>query len=180
MSMQDDIPGYTADTWVIDSARSTAVFEARLMGLATVRGNFTDFEGTIVTAKNPLDSSVDAVIRTTSVNTGVTRRDNHLRENDFFGVKQHPTIAFTSKKVRTEGDNFLVDGDLTIHSVTKEVTLNLEVGAVEFGAGGEQTAKFSARTELDRTDYGVTGGMSSPFIGKKVGVVLTIVAGKQN
>ena len=133
MSMQVDIPGYVTGTWVIDTARSHVSFRAIQAGIFTVRGSFDDFEGTIVTAENPWDSSVSVVIRTASVNTKNNRRDKHLHTNDFLNPEQYPTITFTSTGLRADGDSVLVDGDLTIRGVTKQVTLKTEVDGFSVG-----------------------------------------------
>jgi polyisoprenoid-binding protein YceI len=177
MSTQVNVPGYVAGTWVIDPVHSGVSFQARLLGIAKVRGRFDEFEGTIVTAENLLDSSVNAVVKTASVNTKNTRRDEHLRQDDFLNVEQYPTMTFTSTGVRVDGDNFLVDGALTIRAVTKQVTLNLEVNG--FG-DGKPLAEFSAYTEISRNEFGVSGGSVGPMIGKKVKITLKIVASKQD
>ncbi|GFJ76386.1 YceI family protein [Phytohabitans houttuyneae] len=103
MSMQVDIPGYVAGSWVIDAASSDVTFQIQQMGFSTVSGSFDDFEGTIVTADNPRDSSVTAVIRTASVNTRNKRRDKHLQTKGYLNTKQHPTITFASTGVREDG-----------------------------------------------------------------------------
>lgn len=175
MSTQVNIPGYVAGTWLIDTAHSEASFQARQLGVAKVRGRFDDFEG-IVTAENPLDSSVNAVIKTASVNTKNKHRDKHLHKDDFLNVEQYPTMTFTSTGVRIDGDNFLVDGDLTIRAVTKQVTLNLEFN----GFDGKPLAGFSAYTEIDRNEYDVTAGLANAVISDKVKITLKIEANKQD
>ena len=179
MSTQVDIPGYVAGTWVIDAARSDVSFQVRLSGFATVRGRFGGVEGTIVTTEDPRSSSVSAVIRTASVNTKIPRRDEHLRSKDFLNAEQHPTITFASTGVRTDGDGVLLDGDLTVRGVTTPVTLTVAVDGFGVGHDGRPLARFSAATEISRSDYGVTGGPVSPFIGKKVRITLKIEADKQ-
>jgi polyisoprenoid-binding protein YceI len=179
MSMPTDIniPGYAAGTWMIDTAGSDVSFRVRQFGVATARGTFDDFEGTIVTAENPLDSSVNAVIRTASVNTRNPRRDKHLRTDDFLSVEQYPTITFASTGVRTDGDTFLVDGGLTIRSVTKQVTLTVTPNG--FGTGATP-AGFTATTEINRKDFGVTGGASGAVVGATIRIELDIKAAKKD
>ena len=128
-----EIPGYVAGTWTIDPVHSEVSFVVRHMMVSKVRGRFDKFEGTIVTAPDPLQSSVTATVELSSVNTGEPNRDNHIRSADFFEVESHPHLTFRSTGVRPDGDDFLLDGDLTIRGTTKPVTLKLEVNG--FGAG---------------------------------------------
>lgn len=179
MSTQVNIPGYAAGTWVIDSAHSDVSFGVRLLGIAKVRGSFQDFEGTIVLAENPLDSSVNAVIKTASVKTKNKKRDKHLHHDDFLNVEQYPTMTFTSTGIRADGDKFLVDGDLTLRAVTKKVTLNLEPKGFGAGPDGKPQASFSASTVITCTDFGVTRGKSAFAVGDKDEISLEIQAVKQ-
>lgn len=180
MSTQVDIPGYVTGTWVIDAARSDVSLQIRQAGFATVRGRFDEVEGTIVTAADPRDSSVTAVIRTASVNTVNKRRDEHLRTKDYLNVEPYPTMTFDSTRVRTDGAGVHVDGDLTIRGVTKPVTLEVEVEEFGVGRDGTPLVRLSARTEINRGDHGVTCGPASAFISKKVAITLRIEATKQS
>ncbi|HEY0452159.1 YceI family protein [Actinophytocola sp.] len=177
-STEVNIPGYAAGTWVIDTAHSGVSFQARQFGIGKAHGTFDDFEGTIVTAENPLDSSVTAVIKTASVNTRNRRRDKHLRTDDFLSVEQYPTMTFTSTGVRVDGETFLLDGDLTIRTVTKQVTLTVVPNG--FGADDKPLAGFTASTEIDRKDFGVTGGVSGAVVGAKITITLEIKASQQD
>lgn len=179
MSTQVSIPGYAPGTWVIDTGRSTVSFQARLLGISNVRGTFEDFEGTIVLAEDPLDSTVNAVIKTASVNSKNKTRDKHLQKDDFLNPAEYPTITFTSTGVRADGDGFLVDGDLTIRAITKQVTLKLEPKGFTEGAGGTSLATFSARTEITCTDFGVTCGPAAFAINKQNQIILDIEAQKK-
>jgi polyisoprenoid-binding protein YceI len=180
MSTQVDIPGYVTGTWAIDTARSKASFELRQMGISTVRGGFKDFEGTIVTADNPLDSSVSAVFRTVSINTRNSRRDKHLATGEFLDVGQYPTMSFTSTGLRADGNNVLVDGDLTIRGITKQVTLNVAVNGFGAGVDGKPLARFSAHAEISHGDYGVIHGLTAAVVSKKIKVILEIEATRQD
>ncbi|WP_327290522.1 YceI family protein [Streptomyces sp. NBC_01198] len=177
MSTQVNIPGYDAGTWVIDSARSEVAFHVRMLGFMKSRGTFDDFEGTIVIAANPLDSSVNAVIRSASVNTKNKKRDQDIQHAGYLNVEQYPTITFNSTGVRADGDDFLVDGDLTALAVTKQVTLRLAAKGSETGTDGQPVARFTADTQLSNKELGVTKGSS--FINDTTTVVLEIVATKQ-
>lgn len=180
MSTQVDIPGYVAGTWAIDPARSTVSFEVRQMGISTVRGRFDEVEGTILTTEHPWHSSVSAVIRAASINTGNRRRDRHLQTAGFLAAEQHPTIAFASTGLRPDGDAVLIDGDLTIRGVTKRVTLSTDVGGFDAGDDGRPRVRLSARSALDRDGYGVVRGPAAAVISKKVTVLLAIEATRQD
>src|SRR5262249_37711307 len=131
-------------------------FVVRHMMVSKVRGRFDTFSGTITTAEDPLQSTVTATVDLSSVNTGEPNRDNHIRSADFFEVESHPTMTFQSTGVRPDGDNFLLDGDLTIRGTTRPVTFNLEVnGFGPDGYGGTRVG-FSASGEINRMDWGVS------------------------
>ncbi|WUH92883.1 YceI family protein [Streptomyces sp. NBC_00433] len=178
MSTQVSIPGYQAGTWVIDAARTEVAFLARALGFWKTRGTFDDFEGTVVLAENPLDSSVSAVIRTASLNTGMPNRDRDLKHAGYLDTERYPTITFASTGVRVDGDGFLVDGDLTALAVTKQVTLKLAAKGFEAGADGEAVAAFSAATQVSNKALGVTKG--SLFINDTTLITLEITAVKQD
>jgi polyisoprenoid-binding protein YceI len=151
-----EIPGYVTGTWTIDPVHSEVSFVVRHMMVSKVRGRFDTFEGTIETAADPVQSTVTASVDLSSVNTGNETRDNHIRSADFFDVEKHPVMTFRSTGIRPEGENFLLDGDLTLHGVTKSVTFFLEVNG--FGPdpyGGTRTG-FSATTEINRNDWEVS------------------------
>jgi len=150
------IPGYIAGTWDLDPVHSTIGFIARHLMVSKVRGQFTSFEAQIVTAPNPLDSTATATIDLSSVNTGNEMRDNDLRSTNFFDVETHPKMTFVSTGIRQEGENLLVDGELTIRGVTKPVTLAVDVNGFGPDPFGGTRAGFSAIAEIDRTDFGVS------------------------
>ena len=166
-----EIPGYVAGTWAIDPVHSEVSFVVRHMMVSKVRGRFDTFEGTIVTAEDPLKSSVTASVDLTTINTGQEQRDAHIRSADFFEVDKHPTMTFTSTGVRAHGDGFLLDGDLTLKGVTRPVTFNLEVSGFGPDAYGGTRAGFSATTEINRHDYGVS--FNGPIPGVPGGVTVS-------
>ena len=175
-----EIPGYVAGTWTIDPVHSEVSFVVRHMMVSKVRGRFDKFEGTIVTAPDPLQSSVTATVDLSSVNTGEPNRDNHIRSADFFEVESHPHLTFRSTGVRPDGDDFLLDGDLTIRGTTKPVTLKLEVNGFGPDAYGGTRAGFSASGEINRNDFGVSyngpipGGGGGVIVSEKVTITLEI------
>jgi polyisoprenoid-binding protein YceI len=169
-----EIPGYVAGTWAIDPVHSEVSFVVRHMMVSKVRGRFDKFEGTFTTAPNPLDSTVNATIDLSSVNTGEPNRDNHIRSADFFEVESHPTMTFRSTAVRADGGDFLLDGDLTIRGTTKPVTLKLEINGFGPDAYGGTRAGFSATTEINRTEWGVSYNGPIPGGGVAVSEKVTI------
>jgi polyisoprenoid-binding protein YceI len=166
-----NIPGYLAGTWAIDPVHSEVSFTVRHMMVSKVRGRFDKFEGTIVTAEDPLESTVLATVDLTTISTGQEQRDAHIRSADFFEVETHPTMTFVSTGVRADGDDFLLDGDLTIKGVTKPVTFKLEVSGFGPDAYGGTRAGFSATTEINRMDYGVS--FNGPIPGVPGGVAVS-------
>ncbi|GAA0211701.1 YceI family protein [Saccharothrix mutabilis subsp. mutabilis] len=170
------IPGYIAGTWAIDPVHSDVSFVVRHLGISKVRGHFDTFEGQIVTAENPLESTVTAKIETASINTKNEARDAHVRNEDFLDVEKHPELTFTSTGVRANGEGFIVDGELTLRGVTKTVELELELNGFGDGFEGAKVAGFSASTEISRKDFGVTGGAAGAAVGDKITILLEIEA----
>jgi polyisoprenoid-binding protein YceI len=169
-----------AGTWAIDSAHSSVGFTVRHMMVSKVRGKFTDFTADIVTAENPLDSTVNATVQMASVDTGDGNRDEHLRTNDFFDIDHHPEMTFTSTSIAGSGSDYKVTGDLTIRGVTKPVTFDLEFGGVSQDPWGNTRAGFELSGSISRKDFGIewnapleTGGV---VIGDKVTIELDIEA----
>ncbi len=166
-----DIPGYIAGTWAIDPVHSEVSFVVRHMAVSKVRGRFDKFEGTIVTGEDPLASSVTATIDATSISTGQEQRDAHIRSADFFHIEEYPTFTFTSTGLKPNGDDFLLDGDMTIRGATKPVTFKLELGGFGPDAFGGTRAGFSATTEINRHDFGVS--FNGPIPGVPGGVIVS-------
>ena len=143
-------------TFNIDPRHSSVEFRVRHLGLSRVTGRFEIFEGTFkYDPDDPTQSSVSVTIDTNSLNTGVQRRDNHLRSADFLEVEKFPTMTFESTSVRVaDAPNLEIVGNLTIHGVTKEVTLEAEFLGMAPRRGGQATA-FEAHTRINRHDYGL-------------------------
>jgi len=180
MTSTSAIPGYVVGTWTIDPVHSEVGFSVRHMMVSKVRGKFTSFSGTLTTAEDPTQSSVTATIDLASINTGNEDRDNHIRSADFFGVDEHKTMTFRSTGIRTDGDDFILDGELTLHGVTKAVSLKLELGGFGPDPYGGTRAGFTATGEINRKDFGIdfnaaleTGGL---VVADKVTVQLEIEA----
>lgn len=172
----------TAGTWAIDPVHSSVSFTVRHLVVSKVRGSFGTFSGAIVVAEDGTPS-VTAEIAVDSVVTGNEQRDQHLKSADFFDVANHPTATFASTGVRADGDAYVLDGDFTLHGVTKPVSLQLEFNGVNPGMGHGEVAGFEASVVLNRKDFGIdinmpleTGGA---VVGDKVTITLEIEALKQ-
>ncbi len=149
-----------ADTWQIDPVHSAAQFSVRHMGISTVRGAFTKLSGSVqYDAADPSKSSIDVTIDAASIDTRVAMRDSDLRSPNFFDVAKYPTLTFKSKRVEPAGKGMLkVVGDLTIHGVTKEVTLDVEGPSAPMqDPRGNTHMGASATARISRKDFGVSG-----------------------
>ena len=169
--MSVEIPGYVAGTWAIDPVHSEVSFVVRHMMVSKVRGRFDKFEGTIVTAEDPLASTVTASVELASVNTGQEQRDAHIRSGDFFDVEKYPEMTFSSTAVKAAEEGFILEGDLTLKGVTRSVAFNLEVSGVGPDAYGGTRIGFSAETQINRSDFGVS--FNGPIPGVPGGVVVS-------
>jgi len=175
------LPGYLPGRWTIDTTHSEIGFGIRHMMVSKVKGKFTEFSGTFVTGENPLDSSVEATVVLSSVDTGNADRDAHLRAADFFDVDEHALMTYRSTGVRSDGDDFVVDGELTLRGVTREVPLKLEIHGFQAETPfGDTRSGFTATAEIDRRDFGVSFNMAleggGVGLGNKVQITLEIEA----
>jgi polyisoprenoid-binding protein YceI len=174
------LPGYLTGTWKVDAAHSDVSFAVRHMMISKVRGQFTGFDATIVTAGDPAASSVEATIDLSSIDTGNAQRDEHIRSADFFEVEKYPTMTYRSTGLRADGENWIVEGDLSLHGVTRSVPLALEVNGFTADPYGGQRAGFSARAEINRRDFGVDISMpmdgGGVVVGDKISISLEIEA----
>jgi polyisoprenoid-binding protein YceI len=152
----DVIPGYVAGTWDLDPVHSHVGFVARHLMVSKVRGKFAKFDVQIVTADNPPDSTVTVSIDTGSVDTGNEQRDEDLRSERFLDTANYPVMTFKSTSITPDGDKLKMTGDLTIRGVTKPVTLDVEVNGFGPDPYGGTRAGFSATTEINRNDFGVS------------------------
>jgi polyisoprenoid-binding protein YceI len=150
------IPGYEAATWNIDPVHSEVGFSVRHMMVSKVRGRFTTFSGQLVTAEDPLNSSVTAEIDLSSINTGQEQRDAHIRSADFFEVETYPTMTYKSTGVQVEDGEYFLDGELTLKGVTRSVPLRLELNGFGPDPYGGVRAGFTATGEIDRRDFNVS------------------------
>lgn len=173
------LSGLSTGTWNIDPVHSEVAFSVRHMMVGKVKGRFTGFAGEIVAAEDG-SATVNATIDVSTVDTQNPQRDEHVRSADFFDAATHPNITFRSSGLRAHGGKTYLDGDLTLHGVTRPVTLELEVGGVTTDPYGLRRAGFSAETEIERKDYGISINMpmdgGGVVVGEKVKISLEIEA----
>jgi polyisoprenoid-binding protein YceI len=169
--MSVEIPGYVAGTWAIDPVHSEVSFLVRHMMVSKVRGRFDKFEGTIVTADDPLASSVTASVDMTSISTGQEQRDAHIRSADFFEVEKYPEMTFASTGIKAAEEGYVLEGDLTIKGVTRPVAFDLEINGFGPDAYGGTRVGFSAITKINRKDFGVS--FDGPIPGVPGGAVVS-------
>lgn len=170
--------------WNIDAAHSSLQFSVRHMVITKVRGAFKVFNGTV-----ELDGSeeltltnADVVIDASSIDTAEPKRDEHLRSSDFLNVASYPTLTFQSRTIERRGQRYQVTGDLTLHGVTRSVSLDAEFQGQGKDPWGGQRAAFSAKGSVNREDFGLTwnqvleaGGV---LVGTKIDLELEIQAVK--
>ena len=149
------IPGYVAGTWDIDAAHSDVSFSVRHMMVSKVRGRFNGVSGRLVTGTELVDSSVTAEIDVNSFDTGNAQRDEHIRSADFLHAAQFPTMTYRSTNVRRDGDDLVVDGELTLHGITRQVPLSVELTGFGPDPYGGTRLGLSATTKLNRKDFGI-------------------------
>ena len=145
-------------SWNIDAGHSQVNFSAKHMGIMTVRGHFTDVQATLNFDEDDFTaSSVEASIRAGSLVTNDAKRDDHLRSADFLDVERYPTITFKSTGIeRADHDHYRMAGDLTIHGVTRPVTLDVVYSGQVKDPWGNARAGFSAEMTIKRSDWGLT------------------------
>jgi polyisoprenoid-binding protein YceI len=170
-----------AGEYTVDPAHSSVEFIGRHLMITKVRGRFPEVSGTITIDEIPERSHVEVEIEVASVDTGNAQRDEHLRSPDFFHAERHPTIGFRSTKVEPgKAGLWNVTGDLTVREVTRPVTLQAEFEGANASPMGDQRIAFSASTEVDREDWGLTWNVAletgGVLVGKKVRIELNVQA----
>ena len=167
-----------ADTFGVDPVHSTALFRIKHLGTSYTHGRFNDVSGSIVTDPDLAKSSVEIVIKAESVDTHLEKRDQHLRSADFLNVKEFPTITFKSREVKSAGaDAFDVTGDLTLHGVTKPLTIRVEKTGSGKDMKGNELIGFETVFTVKRSDFGMDY-MVGP-VGDEVRMTLAVEAGKK-
>ena len=144
-------------TYVLDPVHTRIGFIARHLMVTKVRGNFAEFDGSITIAEDLAGSTAQASIKAVSIATGAPDRDNHLRSGDFLEAEKYPELTFGNARVVDQlGATFKVLGDLTIKGVTRQVELDVELDGVVTDPFGNEKLAVTARTEINREDFGMT------------------------
>ena len=169
---------HAADTFKIDPVHSSVVFSVMHLGVSNFYGRFNDVSGTVVLDKeDPSKSSVDLTIPVERVDTHNEKRDQHLKSPDFFNAKQFPVMTFKSKKVEASGDTYKVTGELTLHGVTKPLTLEVKKSGEGKGMEGEIRGGGETHFTIKRSDYGMNF-MQGP-LGDEINIVVSLEGVKQ-
>lgn len=174
----------SAETYNVDKTHSEVIFSVRHMGVSKVSGRFNDFSGTVTGDPAKADSAaVEFTIKAASIDTNDAGRDKHLRSADFFDVEKFPELTFKSSKITAKGQNqYDVTGTLTLHGVSKEVTLPVTMAGPIKDPRGNEKVGFETTAKLNRKDYGVSwnkaldaGGL---VVSEEVQVTINLEAGK--
>jgi polyisoprenoid-binding protein YceI len=167
--------------YTIDSAHSRVGFEISHLVISTVDGSFKDVRGDINLKEKFEKSSVKTTVEMASIDTGVTKRDDHLRSPDFFDVKKYPKMTFESTEIKGTPESFKMTGKLNLHGVTKPVTFDGKyLGSVNDGMGNEKVA-FTATAEIKRADFGLGWNKvveAGPVVGDTAKIILKVEAGR--
>ena len=183
---RDDRVLPVAGVYEIDGAHTSVEFVGRHLMITKVRGRFGDVRGQITIDEEPTKSHVEVEIGVASVSTGNDDRDAHLKSADFFDVEHYPAITFASTSVKPVRDNtWELAGDLTVHGTTRPITLQVDFDGGGASPMGDERIGFSAATEVNREDFGLTWNVALETGGLLVGktarielAVQAIAAGK--
>lgn len=171
-------------TWTVDPAHSKVGFSVKHMGISTVRGEFTEFEGSLEIGENPADVKVRGTVKTASVDTNEDSRDEHLRSADFFETDTYPEMTFESTAVEAiDDETYRITGELTLHGVTNELVLTAEINGFEAGMDGGERVGLDVTGQLSRGEYGMKFnqalGSGNMLVSDKVKLALDIAATKE-
>jgi polyisoprenoid-binding protein YceI len=171
-------------TWKVDPVHSKVGFAVKHMGVATVRGEFREFEGTIEIGEDLESSRAYGTVKAASVNTNEAQRDEHLRSADFFDAESHGELRFESKRIeQVDEETLRVVGDLTLNGVTRELELEAEVLGTGLGASDEERLGLEVTGRLSRRDHGMRFnaalGSGNAVVGDKVKLELDLAAVKE-
>jgi polyisoprenoid-binding protein YceI len=180
--MSTAVTSVPTGTWNVDPAHSVVEFQVKHMGIATVKGAFTEFAGSLTVAEDGT-ATATGTVEVASVNTREAQRDEHLKSADFFDVENHPQISFTSTEItNVDEDTFKVTGNLTIHGVTQPITLEASFEGADTDPWGNDRVALSLTGQLNRSDYGMKFnqalGSGNMLVSDKVKLALDISAVK--
>lgn len=157
----------TVDSWNSDKAHSQLAFTVKHLGIVDVTGTFNDFDVSVHSKKPDFsDAVVELNAQVGSIDTRVEARDNHLKSADFFDAEKYPTLHFKSTSIRAVGGNkYRLAGNLTLHGITKQVTVNMEYkGTVINAMNKKHTAGFQVTGTIKRSDFNIGNGFPPPMI----------------
>ena len=174
-------PVIPTGTWTVDPVHSSVDFTVKHMGIANVRGEFTEFEGTLDVKEALSECRAHGAVRVDSIDTGEAQRDEHLRSPDFFDAEQFPEITFESTRVEAVDDeSSRVHGNLTMHGVTREIRLDVLIQGTDTDPWDNLRAGLEAVGTLKRSDFDMkfnqTLGSGNMLVGDKVKIALEISA----
>jgi polyisoprenoid-binding protein YceI len=149
-----------ADTYNVDTNHSTIGFSVSHLVINNVHGKFNEFSGSVVVDKNAI-TEAKGTIQAKSIDTGIAKRDAHLRTPDFFDAAKYPTITFASKRAQKQGDETVLIGDFTMRGVTKEIALPVKLSGPITDPWGGTRIGLHAKTKVNRKDYGISYNQSS-------------------
>lgn len=172
-------------TWGVDPAHSKIGFAVKHMGIATVRGEFTEFEGTLEIGEDLASSKIYGAIKAQSIDTNQSQRDKHLRSADFFDAAQYPDIRFESTTIEQLGDAELrITGQLTMHGITNQIVLHAELEGTDIDPLGNERLGLEVTGQLSRGDYGMKSNRAlrsgNWLVADEVKLALDISAVKQS
>lgn len=149
-----------AGEWTLDKAHSAVEFTVKHLGISKVRGRFNSFDASATVGDDLESSALSAEIDLSSVDTNNEDRDNHLRSGDFFNAEQHPKMSFSSNAISVSGDEYKIEGELSLNGKSAPITLDVEFVGTQAHPQDEKTrAGFSATGTLKRSDYGIEFNM---------------------
>jgi len=171
-------------TWTADQAHSKVGFAVKHMGIATVRGEFTEFEGTLEVGDDLSTAKAYGTVKTASIDTNEPQRDEHLRSPDFFDAERFPELSFESTSIEpVDDETFRILGNLTLHGVTREIRLEAVVQGTDTDPWGNERVGLEIVGQLSRGDYDMKFnqalGSGNLLVGDKVKLVLDVSAVKQ-
>jgi polyisoprenoid-binding protein YceI len=162
----------SAGHWALDPFHTSVGFAIRHLGVSKVRGRFADVKAELVVGETLDDSTITATVAIASIDTGNADRDAHVLSPELLDVEKRPTLAFRSTRLRGEGEEWSLEGELTIGEVTKPITFDVEFGGVQQFFDGTRHAGFEATGEIKRSDFGLKFGATDALLGNVVKIQL--------
>jgi polyisoprenoid-binding protein YceI len=173
-----------AGTWAVDPKHSTVEFQVKHMGIANVKGKFNEFAGTLEIGDDLATAKATGTVKVASVDTNEEQRDAHLRSADFFDAETHPELSFAATAIEpVDEETFRIAGDLTLHGITRPITLEALVQGTDVDPWGNDRVGLEVVGQLKRSDYDMKFnqalGSGNMLVGDTVKLVLDIAAVKQ-